>query len=140
MYSIIKDVINSGRFELSAMLKKVDTLWVQGDLTDDERTELVALAQSKADPAASYAPLQEQIDKLAEKIKALEDRVTHIEQGEPDEPPVVEEWPEFVQPTGAHDAYNTGDKITFKGEHYTCQMDGCVWSPEAYPHAWKKEV
>lgn len=140
MYSIIKDVINSGRFELSAMLKKVDALWVQEGLTDDERTELVALAQNKADPAASYAPIQEQIDKLAEKIKALEDRVTHIENGAPDKPPVVEEWPEYIQPTGAHDAYNTGDKITFNGERYTCQMNGCVWSPADYPSAWRKEV
>ena len=38
----------------------------------------------------------------------------------------IEEWPEFVQPTGAQDAYNTGDKITFDCEHYICLMDNCV--------------
>jgi len=51
----------------------------------------------------------------------------------------IEEWPEFVQPTGAQDAYNTGDKITFEGEHYICLMDNCVWSPAAYPSAWEKK-
>lgn len=51
----------------------------------------------------------------------------------------LEEWPEFVQPTGAHDAYNTGDKITFNGEHYVCTMDGCVWSPSEYPQGWEKQ-
>ena len=140
MYSIILSVINAGSFELTDILRKIDTLWLQGDIDDDQRTELIDAAREKADPSASYAPLQEQVDKLAEKIKALEDRVTHIEQGEPDDPPVVEEWPEFVRPTGAHDAYNTGDKITYNGEHYTCQMNGCVWSPADYPSAWKKEV
>lgn len=140
MYSIIQSVINAGSFELTDILRKIDTLWLKGNIDDDQRTELIDAAREKADPSSSYAPLQEQVDKLAEKIKALEDQVTHIEQGEPDDPPVVEEWPEFVRPTGAHDAYNTGDKITYNGEHYTCQMNGCVWSPADYPSAWKKEV
>lgn len=51
----------------------------------------------------------------------------------------LDEWPEFVQPTGAHDAYKTGDKITFNGEHYVCKMDGCTWSPQDYPAAWEKQ-
>lgn len=64
---------------------------------------------------------------------------------EPDKTPALwvavslDEWPEFVQPTGAHDAYNTGDKITFNGEHYVCKMDGCTWSPSDYPAAWEKQ-
>lgn len=47
-------------------------------------------------------------------------------------------WPDFVQPTGAHDAYNTGDKITFEGKRYICQMDNCAYSPSAYPAGWKE--
>ena len=50
----------------------------------------------------------------------------------------LDEWPEFVQPTGAHDAYNTGNKVTYKGEHYVCKTDSCVWSPDDYPDAWEK--
>lgn len=49
----------------------------------------------------------------------------------------IEEWPEFVQPTGAQDAYMTGDKVTFEGQHYICQIDNCTWSPSAYPAAWQ---
>ena len=33
------------------------------------------------------------------------------------------EWPEYKQPTGAHDAYHVGDKITYNGKHYTCVME-----------------
>ena len=42
-------------------------------------------------------------------------------------PPETEEYPAWVQPTGAHDAYNTGDKMTYTdGKRYICQMDNCV--------------
>lgn len=50
----------------------------------------------------------------------------------------VEEWPEWKQPTGAQDAYNAGDKVTYKGDHYISLIDGNIWSPEAYPAGWKK--
>ena len=49
----------------------------------------------------------------------------------------IEEWPEFVQPAGAQDCYNTGDRVTYNGQHYICKMDNCVWSPETYPAAWE---
>lgn len=49
-----------------------------------------------------------------------------------------EEWPEFVQPTGAHDAYHQGDKVTFEGEHYISLIDNNVWSPKDYPQGWQK--
>lgn len=45
--------------------------------------------------------------------------------------------PEYKQPSGAHDAYNTGDKVTFKGKKYECIKDNCVWDPEIYPDGWK---
>ncbi len=50
----------------------------------------------------------------------------------------TDDWPAFVQPTGAHDTYKTGDKVTFEGKHYICQMDNCAYSPSAYPAGWKE--
>lgn len=49
----------------------------------------------------------------------------------------TEEWPEWVQPTGAQDAYNTGDKVTYNGQHYISTIDGNVWAPDAYPAGWQ---
>ena len=49
----------------------------------------------------------------------------------------LDEWPEFVQPTGAQDAYQTGDKVTYNGKHYISLADNNVWSPDAYPAYWK---
>lgn len=45
--------------------------------------------------------------------------------------------PEFVQPTGAHDAYSKGDKVKYNGQIYESLLDGNVWSPDAYPSGWK---
>lgn len=50
----------------------------------------------------------------------------------------IEEWPEFVKPTGAHDAYAKGDKITFEGKHYISLIDANVYSPVEYPAGWEE--
>ena len=52
----------------------------------------------------------------------------------------LDEWPEFVQPPGAHDAYKKGDKITFNGKHYISLIDANVYSPAAYPAGWKEQA
>ena len=44
----------------------------------------------------------------------------------------IEEYPEWVQPAGAHDAYNIGDKVTYKGNHYVCDINGNVYAPDVY--------
>lgn len=48
------------------------------------------------------------------------------------------EIPEWVQPTGAQDAYNKGDKVRYQGEVYESTVDGNVWSPTDYPQGWQK--
>ena len=47
------------------------------------------------------------------------------------------EYPEFKQPTGAHDAYAKGSKITFEGKHYISLIDANVYSPTAYQAGWQ---
>lgn len=49
--------------------------------------------------------------------------------------------PVWVQPTGAQDAYQTGDKVHYPDENgsiYESLVDNNVWSPEAYPAGWNK--
>lgn len=48
----------------------------------------------------------------------------------------LEEWPAWAQPTGAHDAYNTGDKVTHNGKRYISQIDGNTAAPGADPRWW----
>ena len=44
----------------------------------------------------------------------------------------VDTWPEWVQPTGAHDAYNRGDKVSYNGKRYICTADANVYAPGVY--------
>lgn len=46
----------------------------------------------------------------------------------------------WKQPTGAHDAYNTGDVVRYpdaNGQLYKSTIDGNVWAPDAYPQGWE---
>lgn len=47
-------------------------------------------------------------------------------------------YPAWSQPTGSHDAYNTGDIVNYNGVLYESQIDGNVYSPDSYPAGWKK--
>lgn len=70
---------------------------------------------------------------------------TSAEQWAPDASPSLykavgvtkEGYPEWVQPLGASDAYNTGDIVSHNGTLYESTIDGNVWAPEAYPAGWK---
>jgi len=46
----------------------------------------------------------------------------------------VEVW---KQPTGAHDAYNIGDKVMYNSKVYESLINGNTYSPDAYPAGWK---
>ena len=59
MYEIFKNVINSKRYNLDDMLKKIDTLWVQGDITEEQKKELVTLAQTNARSLTFKRPIAE---------------------------------------------------------------------------------
>ena len=44
----------------------------------------------------------------------------------------TEEYPEWVQPIGAHDAYGEGDKVSYKEKHYISTVANNVWEPGVY--------
>ena len=138
MYEIFKNALK-GNYELVDMLNKIAEYYIKGNLSKEEKEELEDEARTNANPENSYAPLETQLNEEFERIKSLEDRVSALEGIEPEEPSEpVEEYPEYVQPTGAHDAYKIGDKITYNGKHYECTFDGCVWNPDEYPAGWKE--
>lgn len=49
----------------------------------------------------------------------------------------IEEFPDWHQPTGAHDAYNKGDKVSHIGKHWISTVDGNVWEP---PTMWDEVI
>ena len=47
-----------------------------------------------------------------------------------------EGYPEWAQPLGASDAYNTGDIVSYNGKLYKSTIDANVWAPDVYPAGW----
>lgn len=132
MFKIFKNVIENSDFDLRDILKKIEESYIKSDISEEEKTSLESLAREKAKPENSYASLQKQIDELAERISKLEEEKSSEE--------VIEEYPEYKQPSGSHDAYKVGDKITFNKKKYICKLDNCVWSPAEYPAAWEEVI
>ena len=126
---MFEQVIQLGNYDLKTLLDRIDQYHIEGRLTDEERLDLIMQARKGAEPEYDYAG---EINALWAAVRALQQNVS---------PPAVEdEWPEFVQPTGAGTAYQVGDKITFRGEKYICILAHCVWSPADYPAGWQKQA
>lgn len=141
MFETVQTIINAGGYDLADLSKRIKTLYALGELSKEEMKQLLEQAQTNAKPDDSYAPLADRVKAIEEWEVTIEERLSNLKTGsstEPKEP--ANEWPEYVQPTGAHDAYHVGDKITYNGKHYTCLIDGCVWTPDAYQQGWRKEA
>lgn len=137
MYKIIKSVIESKDFKLEDILHKINKMYIEDKVSEAEKSELDELARAKAKAENSY-DIQKQLDNIFARLEALENKNTEVEDTETTEP--ADEYPEFVQPTGAHDAYQVGDKVTYKGKKYICKLENCVWSPDTYPQGWEEVV
>lgn len=116
---------------------------------------LIAMRESATDEQAYYAPDVYPAWKY-ETAYAIDDRISyggklykcvqaHTSQSDwtPDVTPAlwvrvsIEEFPEWVQPTGAQDAYNIGDKVSHNGKHWISTADNNVWEPGVY--GWEEE-
>lgn len=49
----------------------------------------------------------------------------------------IVEYPDWIQPVGAQDAYNTGDKVSHNDKHWVSNTDNNVWEPGVY--GWDEE-
>lgn len=65
-------------------------------------------------------------------VKVEEEVPEEPENPNPDEPQPSEEYPEWVQPTGAHDAYAQGAKVSHNGKKWTSDIAANVWEPGVY--------
>ena len=114
------------------------------DLTDEDALSIAALYDTWASQIGKAVAAGKRLWYDGKLYKTLQPHTVQ-EDWTPDNTPAlfaevsIVEWPEFVQPTGAQDAYNTGDKMTFNGEHYVSLIDGNVWSPADYPAGWEKQ-
>lgn len=75
-YGALKRIVVSGRFVLTDVESKIDTLWVEDDLTGEQRAELKALAEANYDP--TYNPAPSVVRELQERVTVLEQLVKEL--------------------------------------------------------------
>lgn len=111
---------------------------------------LVSMRNSASDEQAYYAPDIYPAWK-DETAYAVDDRISyggklykcvqaHTSQSDwtPDVTPAlwvrvsVEEFPEWIQPTGAHDTYALGAKVSHLGKHWVSTIDNNPYEPSVY--------
>ena len=126
IYKILTDVLNSGNFDLGEKLESIQYYQVHGELTLEQMEELTALAREKAQP--QYDP-ESDISQLFDRLHALEERVTKLEETE-----VVEKYPEYEDDRW----YFSGEGVTFEGTKYTCIAKKTKFSPAEKPKDWQE--
>ena len=132
MKYVITNVINRGGYNLADILRKIDNFYLEGKLTDEERTELYKLARERASYEDSVNVFNKLIE-LEKRIVALENKETTST--DPEETPAAPEYQ-------VGKWYYKGDRVTFEDAVYICSApDGqvCTWSPAEYPSYWTKE-
>lgn len=159
MYEIFKSVIASKSYNLEEMIKKINIRWVEDILTEEQRKELITMAQTNADPSKSNAPLQKQVEEISkkqivlvdtvEKLRAMVQKIKEtVESGGtvvPDpEPPITEEYPAWEPYNGIPPVpYQVGSKVTHNGKKWESMVPNNVWEPGAFgvdQNIWKEVV
>lgn len=136
MYDTLWQLISSGDFSLTDAVSKIDVLWVEGQLTDAERTKLKELAlenistdQEKPEMEATVAALVARVDTLEEAIAALQSGAGDTDNGGASGT-TYEEWTAW---DGYSDKYQYGAVVSHNGKLYiSIYKDGQnVWEPGA---------
>ena len=78
----------------------------------------------------SITGTQERPTELLYHPKYVPTLLEKVEEGGEEAP--SEEYPEWVRPTGAHDAYAQGAKVSHNGKKWTSDVGGNVWEPGVY--------
>ena len=136
MYEMIKTVIASRTYtDSNALIAKIQRLYIEGTLTESQYTELRTML-AEQNPVKNY-DVEGELDMVWVELRRIASIVDSMPEPTP-EPEPSEDVPDWVQPTGAHDAYQKGDKVRYNGNVYESLIDGNVWSPDAYPAGWQK--
>lgn len=146
-YTSMMAYLTETEYDLEEMIKvRLPELLVRGLISTEEYDELVLVAKENA--SAKYASIEEQLQAITIEFESIKTEIAQLKskvlesEGTELEEPTVDEYPAWKQPTGAHDAYYTGDKMTYTdGNKYECIAPGgygVTYGPDVLPEMWKK--
>lgn len=130
MYDIIKSVIDSGSYSLADMIKKIDTIWIQGDITEDQKNELKDLATSNAPREEDDNEL---LKRVVERLDVLERDVAILKNGGTEPEPPSDEYPQWIPYDGVNPGrYMKDAKVTHRDLRYISLVDNNIWEPGVF--------
>lgn len=112
------------------------------ELSDEDALEVAALFPTWASKIGAEVAVDERLWYNGKLYKVVQAHTTQAD-WTPDNTPAlyvevsVVEWPEIPENIPSTAPWMKGDKGTWKGQHYICQLDNCTWNPDQYPAAWK---
>lgn len=134
MYDIIKNIIENGTFRVSDLTNKVDTLWAESKLSDDERSQLVQMMIDYLNSASEAPELKEMYERLEARVTTLEEEVKKLKGEEPGggeegtvTVPAWEPW------DGISNKYQYGAVVTHNTKCFLDVLQGMqnTWEPES---------
>lgn len=141
MYEILKNLVlmkNTPRCDLE---KKIWTSWAAGNLTDDEKDELLQLVFENLSPEAEAPDLAELYKRLSADVEKLKTRVDALKQGTPGEPgsDTVPTWKEW---DGITSDYQYGAVVAHSEKYWLNVLKDTqnVWEPGTVDERYWKEI
>ena len=130
MYEIIKVIIQSGNFIVSDITRKIDTLWAESKLTDEERQQLSEMMIDYINPNTQAPELKELYLQLKEEVAILKEEVAKLKGtgGIDPDPAAIPQWKPW---DGISTDYQTGAVVEHNGKYYKNVLEGMqnTWEP-----------
>lgn len=129
--------------DLAAEMKAVKRMFATQteELSDEDALEVAALFPTWASKIGTEVVVGERLWYDGKLYKVIQAHTTQAD-WTPDITPAlytevsVVEWPEIPENIPSTAPWMNGDKGTWKGQHYICNLDNCVWNPDVAPQFW----
>ncbi|MCD8381555.1 MAG: hypothetical protein LUC30_01350 [Clostridiales bacterium] len=138
MYDSLWQIITAGDYTLTDIVYKINVFWAQGQLSESEKNDLIALAQSNISTDQEKPELEATVTSLAERVSALEEAVAALQgsssggdgdSGGSGDTGGYEEWTAW---DGVSDKYQYGAIVSHNGTLWISTYSGQnVWEPGA---------
>lgn len=133
MYEIIKTIIENGIFRVNDLTNKIDTLWAESKLTDEERNQLVQMMAEHLNPASEAPEPKDMYERLEARVSTLEAEVQALKGEEPgggEESGTVPVWEPW---DGISSKYQYGAVVTHNEKYFLDVLQGMqnTWEPES---------
>lgn len=137
MANILRNVIRAGNLPLTQVSERIETMYLAGRISGEEREELTALMHEKANPENEKGGWEALYQALKAKYEELEARLTAAEKalGIHEEAPEAGEgeYPEWQMWDGVSGGYEKGEIVRHNGKLWENMLEGMrnVWEPGA---------